>query len=95
MILGLIIAGIIFYVYKKMTDGKQTTIDKVFWVLLIIAFFLGLIGGIATIVSAITTLKGAVIIIGLLDGICAIVLYGFMLVAMFDPETKQNMLGHA
>lgn len=82
MVIGLIIAGIIFWAYKKMTDGQATTADKIIWVLLVICFFIGIIGGV---------LKLIVIPIGTILGICDIIIYGFMLVALFDPEVKQKM----
>lgn len=65
-----------------MTDGQVTTGDRIVWILLVIVFFIKLILAIISLIA---------FPIGTILGICDIVIFGFMLVAMFNPEVKAKM----
>ncbi len=83
VIVGIIIGLIIYWCYTKIADGQATTADKIIWIVLLVLFILALI---ASIVSIVTFTIPAI-----LAGVCGIILYGFMLVLLFDSEVKSNM----
>lgn len=80
-IIDIVIALVIFYAYKKMTDGQATTMDKIIWIILLIIFIFGIIGGIIEIIAIVT----------LPLGICDFIIYAFMLIAILDGEVKAKM----
>ena len=73
---------ILLFIYKKMTDGKVETLDKINWIILMILFVIQLV------VSIIAILDFP---IGTLIGICNIIIYVFMLISLLDKETKNEM----
>ena len=81
-IIGVIIGLIIFFVYKKMTDGKATTVDKIIWILLVIIFIIEIILNIIALLA---------FPIGTLMGICGIIIYCFMLITVLDNDVKAKM----
>lgn len=81
-IVSIIVGLIIIFCAKKINDGKTTTIDKIIWILLLIAFILGIIGGLLELLA---------FPIGTIMGICDIILYVFMLLLLIDPEVKDAM----
>lgn len=80
-IVTIIISLIIIWIASKINDGKQSTGDKIIWVLLVIAFIIMLI---LSILECIT-------IIGIIDGICGVLISLFMLGFLFDSEVKAQM----
>ncbi len=81
-IVGIIVAVIILFCAYKIGDGQTTTADKIIWILLLIAFILGILGGILSLLA---------FPIGTITGICAIILYVFMLKLLLDNEVKKQM----
>ncbi len=80
-IISIIIGLIIIFIGSKINDGKQTTGDKIIWVILLIAFILCILAAIIEMIS----------IIGIINGICDLIIYIFMLLLLFDPEVKREM----
>jgi hypothetical protein len=80
-IISIVIGLIIIWIGTKINDGKQTLGDKIIWVILLIAFILCLIAAILEIIT----------IIGIITGICELIIYVFMLILLFDPEVKSEM----
>jgi hypothetical protein len=80
-VVTIIISLIIIFIAGKINDGKQSTGDKIIWVLLVIAFIIMLI---LSILECIT-------IIGIIDGICGVLISLFMLGFLFDGEVKSQM----
>jgi len=81
--IGIIVGLIIFWIYKQMTNNKVNTISKILWIVLLIVFVLGIIGGIMSLL---------VFPVGTLLGICDIIIYVFMTIAILDPAVKDKMM---
>ncbi len=80
-IISIVIGLIIIWIGTKINDGKQTLGDKIIWVILLIAFILCVIAAVLEIIT----------IIGIITGICELIIYVFMLILLFDPEVKSEM----
>ncbi|MGN0138698.1 MAG: hypothetical protein ACI381_08850, partial [Candidatus Methanomethylophilaceae archaeon] len=77
-ILGLIIC----YCGKKINDGKETTLDKILWIILLVIFVIEILANIVMLVG---------FPIGTLMGICGIIIYVFMTLLLLDGEVKKAM----
>ena len=86
-IISVVIGLIIIFISTKINDGKQTTGDKIIWILLLIFFILDIIGSILTIVAGFDPLSFTLIV----TGICSTIAYIFMVLLLFDPEVKNEM----
>ncbi|MCQ2070546.1 MAG: hypothetical protein MJZ68_05410 [archaeon] len=82
-VISIIVGLIILFVYSKMVDGQATTFDKIIWILLLVIFVFGLIGGITEIISF--------NILSILTGLCDVIIYLFMIVAILDDDVKKKM----
>lgn len=80
-IILVLIGLLIMFIASKINDGKQTTGDKVIWIILLIAFIIVLIGGVLSVFS----------LSGIVDGIAHILIALFMIAFLFDPEVKSKM----
>ena len=80
-VISIIIGLIVLFIASKINDGKQTTGDKVIWIILLILFVLGIIAAVGEIIS----------IILLPVGICDLLIAVFMLTLLIDPEVKAEM----
>lgn len=74
-----IIALIFVYIMK---DGQQTTLDKIIWIILLVIFVLGLLGGIILLIA---------FPIGTLLGIAYIIMYLCLLTYLFSGEVKSKL----
>lgn len=81
LIVSIIIGLIIIFISTRINDGKQTTGDKIIWIILLIAFVICLIVAILEIIAIIT----------IIYGICDLIIYIFMIVLLTDPEVKSAM----
>ncbi len=91
-VVSIILGLIVIWAAKKILDGKETTIDKILWIILTVIFlilfivmFLGIFGVILNGGEAIH------LIINVLQCVCYAVIYLFMLCYMFDGEVKKGM----
>lgn len=82
VIISLIIGLIIIWISKKMTDGQVSTIDRVIWIILVIMFIISILGAIMQMLGG---------ILAFLLGVCNLVIFLFLLSALFDPEVKKAM----
>lgn len=82
VIISLIIGLIIIWISKKMTDGQVSTIDRVIWIILVIMFIISILGAIMQMLGG---------ILAFLLGVCNLVIFLFLLSALFDPEIKKAM----
>ena len=78
-ILFVILGLIVIIIGKKINDGKQTTGDKIIWVILLLAFILMLIG------SALGIIADPI------GSIAGILISLFMLGFLFDSDVKRQM----
>ena len=84
-ILSIIIGLIILFIASKINDGKQTTGDKLIWIILLVLFVIGILLSIGEAIFGVFT------IIGLIDGICGVIIYSFMVLLLIDEEVKSEM----
>ncbi len=75
----IIIALIIMFIGRKINDGKQTTGDKIIWVILLLAFLIMLVLNILGILA------------DPIGGIAGILISLFMLGFLFDSDVKRQM----
>lgn len=80
-IISIILGLIIMFIASKINDGKQTTGDKIIWIILLVIFVLLIIAAVGEIIT----------IIGAPVGICDLIIYVFMLTLLVDPEVKSEM----
>ena len=80
-IISIILGLIIMFIASKINDGKQTTGDKIIWIILLVLFVLLIIAAVGEIIT----------IIGAPVGICDLIIYVFMLTLLVDPEVKSEM----
>ena len=80
-VISIILGLIIMFIASKINDGKQTTGDKIIWIILLVIFVLLIIAAVGEIIT----------IIGAPIGICDLIIYVFMLTLLVDPEVKSEM----
>lgn len=80
-IIAIILGLIIMFIAGKINDGKATTGDKVIWVILVIVF----------IILLILTILSIIALTNIIQNICNIIIYGYMLVLLFDADVKSAM----
>ncbi|MDO5861323.1 MAG: hypothetical protein Q4Q58_00725 [Thermoplasmata archaeon] len=78
-VFSIILGLIIMWASGKILDGKETTFDKILWIILVVVFILMLIGEIMSLLT------------DPIDAICGIIISVFMLAYLFDPEVKKAM----
>lgn len=81
-IIGIILGLVICYCGKKINDGKETTLDKILWIILLVIFVIEILANIVMLVG---------FPIGTLMGICGIIIYVFMTLLLLDGEVKKAM----
>ncbi len=86
-IISIVIGLLIIFISTKINDGKQTTGDKIIWVLLLIFFILDVIGSVLTIIGGFDPLMLSQII----TGICSTIAYIYMILLLFDADVKKEM----
>ena len=81
-VINIIIGLIICFCGKKINDGKETTLDKILGIILLVIFVIELLANIVVLVG---------FPIGTLMGICGIIIYVFMTLLLLDGEVKKAM----
>lgn len=86
-VISIVIGLIIVFISSKINDGKQTTGDKIIWVLLLIFFILDIISSVLMVIGAINPLSLSQIV----TGICYALAYLFMIILLFDSDVRKEM----
>ena len=81
-VINIIIGLIICFCGKKINDGKETTLDKIIWIILLVVFVIEILANIVMLVG---------FPIGTLMGICGIIIYVFMTLLLLDGDVKKAM----
>lgn len=81
-IITVILGIIILWCGKKINDGKQDTLDKILWIILLVIFVIEIILNIVSLFA---------FPVGTILGICGIIIYVFMLILLFDSDVKKEM----
>lgn len=88
----MVILGIIvIWAGKKITDGKETAIDKILWIILTIVFLVLFVLNFVGIFGSFGSGEALTIIISFITSVCYAVVFLFMLLYMFDGEVKKGM----
>lgn len=88
----MVILGIIvIWAGKKITDGKETTIDKILWIILTIVFLVLFVLNFVGIFGSFGSGEALTIVISFITSVCYAVVFLFMLLYMFDGEVKKGM----
>lgn len=82
-ICSIIFGLILVWVAGKVLDGKETTIDKIIWIILLVVFVIMFL---LAFVSIFTT-----DVIGLIAALCEAIVYLFMIAYMLDGDVKKAM----
>ena len=82
LVITIVISFILVFIAGKINDGKQTTGDKIIWVILLIAFILMVIAYIPF---------GTTDILSIINCVVHIIIAVFMIAYLFDPEVRQQM----
>ena len=77
-VIDIIIGVIALFLYKKITDGKDSVVDKIVWIILLILFLLTIIGGVIALFGIIT----------IPIGICMMIIGVFMFMGLLDSDVK-------
>jgi hypothetical protein len=80
-VFAILIGLIILLIASKINDGKQTTGDKVIWIILLVLFVLGIFAAVGEIILIVTAP------LGIID----LLIYVYMLTLLVDPEVKSQM----
>ena len=81
-VINIIIGLIICFCGKKINDGKETTLDKIIWIILLVVFIIEFLANIVMLIG---------FPIGTLMGICGIIIYVFMTLLLLDGDVKKAM----
>ena len=81
-VINIIIGLIICFCGKKINDGKETTLDKIICIILLVVFIIEILANIVMLIG---------FPIGTLMGICGIIIYVFMTLLLLDGDVKKAM----
>lgn len=81
-VLNIILGLIILFMAKKINDGRQTTIDKIIWIILMVVFVINLLVAIVMLIA---------FPVGTIMGICWLVICVFMIMLLIDNDVKKEM----
>ncbi len=82
-IIDIIIGIIVVWAAGKINDGKETTIDKIIWIILLVLFVVYFL---VSFIAIFTT-----DIISLIANLCGAIIYLFMIAYLFDNDVKKAM----
>jgi hypothetical protein len=80
-IIAIVLGLIILFIASKINDGKQTTGDKLIWIILLVVFVICLLWAILEIIAIIT----------IISGICDLIIFSFMILLLIDEDVKKEM----
>ena len=94
LIISIIIGLIILAVSSRINDGKQDTLDKVIWIILVVLFAISAIINVWAVISVFIDGK-LTLDLGILDNVSLpivnVIIATFMLCALFDSDVQREM----
>lgn len=87
-IISLILGLITMYIAKTVTDGKTSTLDRLFWFLLLIIFAIMFILSLMGIFSEWSTIPGA---LEAISSLFLMLVYVFLILMLLSDDVKQEM----
>jgi hypothetical protein len=88
-VISLILGIIAIYISRTITDGQTTTMDRVFWIVLLVIFIIMIIASLVGIVSFLD--GGAIGILNAVASICNVVVYASLLVVLLSDDVKKEL----
>lgn len=82
VVIGIIVAAVIYWVYTRMTAGGDNVINKILWILIVVVLVISLLVNIGELLA---------FPVGTVLGICGIIIDLFLLVTFFDADVKARM----
>ncbi|UAL08224.1 MAG: hypothetical protein KRP56_02970 [Candidatus Methanogranum gryphiswaldense] len=86
---ALILGIIAIYISRTITDGQTTTMDRVFWIVLLVIFVIMIIASLVGIFSILD--GGAIGILNAVASICNVVVYASLLVVLLSDDVKKEL----
>ena len=93
VIISIVLGLIILAISARINDGKQDTLDKVIWIILVVIFALAVLGNILSVIGIFTasiTLDLSILSVVVLP-IVNLIIDIFMLLLLFDSDVKREM----
>ncbi len=81
IVIGIIVGILLLFVVWILTNDRKGVVEKILWVILMVFYFLGILGGV------IIAITGGM---NLVSGICISLMYLLAFVYLFDPSVKRK-----
>lgn len=86
---ALILGIIAIYISRTITDGQTTTMDRIFWIILLVIFVIMII---ASLIGILSVLDGEIIgALTAVASICNVVVYASLLVVLLSDDVKKEL----
>ena len=82
IVIGLIVAVIIYWIHTRMVAGGDNVINKILWIVLVVVLVISLISSIITVFA---------FPIGTIEGLCGIIISLFLIVTLLDADVRSKM----
>lgn len=89
--ISLILGIVAMYISRTITDGQTTTMDRVFWIILMVIFVIMIILSIAEMVSAFDGDSVAIGILNAIAGLCNVIVYVSLVVVLMSDDVKKEL----
>jgi hypothetical protein len=87
IIVGIVVAFILFWVAHKISGEEKNTVSKILWFLIVIVAFIMIL---VTLVNTITYAMDAELVNAIME-LCMIFVYAFVFLGVLSPEIKAKM----
>jgi len=89
--ISLILGILAMYISRTITDGQTTTMDRVFWIVLMVIFVIMIILSIAEMVSAFDGESVAIGVLNAIAGLCNVIVYVSLVVVLMSDDVKKEL----
>lgn len=89
--ISLILGIVAMYISRTITDGQTTTMDRVFWIILMVIFVIMIILSIAEMISAFDGESVAIGILNAIAGLCNVIVYVSLVVVLMTDDVKKEL----
>ncbi len=89
--ISLILGIVAMYISRTITDGQTTTMDRVFWIILMVIFVIMIILSIAEMISAFDGESVAIGILNAIAGLCNVIVYVSLVVVLMSADVKKEL----
>jgi hypothetical protein len=89
--ISLILGIVAMYISRTITDGQTTTMDRVFWIILMVIFVIMIILSIAEMISAFDGESVAIGVLNAIAGLCNVIVYVSLVVVLMSDDVKKEL----